>query len=192
MDCTGFSLFGGPDLDQSGPPHLGRGMTHSLKQPRHASVSPAARPAVATAASAQAANHTATQSADDDVRLTIGELAAELGLTTRTIRFYEQKGLIAPLRKGVARYYGRRDRARMTLILQGKNLGFSLEDIAEFLALYDSDPSQVAQAKMLRAKVDAAIAELETKRADIERALSDLKDISRRCSEHLSAGPNSG
>lgn len=129
---------------------------------------------------------------DDGMRLTIGELAADLGLTTRTIRFYEQKGLIAPSRKGVARYYGRRDRARMRLILQGKNLGFSLEDIAEFLSLYDSDPSQVAQARMLRTKVEAAIADLETKRADIERALADLKDICRRCTEHLGSGRDAG
>lgn len=68
----------------------------------------------------------------------IGELARELGITTRTIRFYEQKKLIHPERKGVARVYSRRDRARMHLILRGKNLGFSLEDIAEWLALYDS------------------------------------------------------
>jgi DNA-binding transcriptional MerR regulator len=125
---------------------------------------------------------------DPEVRLSIGELAEELGLTTRTIRFYEQKGLISPARKGVARAYGRRDRARMRLILQGKNLGFSLEDIAEYLALYDSDPSQVVQTQLLHTKVVAAIADLETKRADIELALADLKDILRQCSEHLKSG----
>jgi DNA-binding transcriptional MerR regulator len=150
---------------------------HSLKQTTPAKPATTALPAASTAAPF-----------DDDVRLTIGELATELGLTTRTIRFYEQKGLIVPSRKGVARYYGRRDRARMRLILQGKNLGFSLEVIAEFLALYDSDPSQVAQARMLRTKVDAAIADLESKRNDIERALADLQDISRRCTEHLVGG----
>jgi DNA-binding transcriptional MerR regulator len=127
------------------------------------------------------------EAADSEFHLTIGELAADLGLTTRTIRFYEQKGLITPQRKGIARFYGRRDRARMKLILQGKNLGFSLEDIAEFLALYDSDPSQVAQARMLRSKVEVAIGELETKRADIERALADLRNISRLCAEHLAS-----
>jgi DNA-binding transcriptional MerR regulator len=125
---------------------------------------------------------------DADVRLSIGELADELGLTTRTIRFYEQKGLISPARKGVARAYGRRDRARMRLILQGKNLGFSLEDIAEYLALYDSDPAQVVQTQLLHTKVATAIADLETKRTDIERALTDLKDILRQCDEHLKSG----
>ena len=154
---------------------------HSLKQTTSAKSAKTALPTAPAAAPL-----------DDDVRLTIGELATDLGLTTRTIRFYEQKGLIAPSRKGVARYYGRRDRARMRLILQGKNLGFSLEDIAEFLALYDSDPSQVAQARMLHTKVEAAIADLQSKRADIERALTDLQDISRRCTEHLGGGNDTG
>jgi DNA-binding transcriptional MerR regulator len=116
---------------------------------------------------------------------TIGELAAELRLTTRAIRFYESRGLIAPARKGVARSYTRRDRARMMLIMRGKNLGFSLEDVAEYLALYDSDPAQVAQTRLLLAKVDQAIADLMTKRADIERSLKDLKEIRIRCEAHL-------
>ena len=62
---------------------------------------------------------------------TIGELAGEFNVTTRTIRFYESKGLISPARRGVARAYSRRDRARLKLILRGKNLGFSLEEIAD-------------------------------------------------------------
>jgi DNA-binding transcriptional MerR regulator len=71
---------------------------------------------------------------DDANRLfAIGELAAEFGVTTRTIRFYESKGLISPARRGVARAYSRRDRARLKLILRGKNLGFSLEAIAAYL-----------------------------------------------------------
>ena len=118
-------------------------------------------------------------------RWTIGELAEDLGLTTRAIRFYESKGLIAPARKGVARTYTRRDRARMALILRGKNLGFTLEDIAEYLALYDSDPAQVAQTQLLLEKVDTAIADLMTKRADIERSLKDLREIRGKCAEHL-------
>src|SRR5262245_42842132 len=73
---------------------------------------------------------------------TIGGLAEELKLTTRAIRFYEAKGLIAPARRGVARSYSRRDRARLKLILRGKNLGFSLEEIAQYLKLYDADPAQ--------------------------------------------------
>jgi DNA-binding transcriptional MerR regulator len=73
----------------------------------------------------------------------------------------------------------------MMLIMRGKNLGFSLEDVAEYLALYDSDPAQVAQTRLLLAKVDQAIADLMTKRADIERSLKDLKEIRIRCEAHL-------
>ena len=124
--------------------------------------------------------------APDDSRLyTIGELAAELGVTTRTIRFYESKGLIAPARRGVARAYSRRDRARLKLILRGKNLGFSLEDIAAYLKLYDTDPTQMAQTQMLLAGVEAAIDDLQAKRADLDRTLKDLREIRAQCVEHL-------
>lgn len=119
----------------------------------------------------------------------IGELARELGITTRTIRFYEQRGLIQPARKGVARSYSRRDRARMRLILRGKNLGFSLEDIAQYLALYDSDPGHVAQTRLLLEKVTAAIADLQTKKTDIERSLKELKNISKQCESQLEHRP---
>jgi DNA-binding transcriptional MerR regulator len=123
---------------------------------------------------------------DDSSRLyTIGELAAEFAVTTRTIRFYESKGLIAPARRGVARSYSRRDRARLKLILRGKNLGFSLEAIAEYLKLYDADPSQMAQTQMLLTGVESAIEDLQAKRADLDRTLKDLKDIRAQCVEHL-------
>jgi DNA-binding transcriptional MerR regulator len=91
---------------------------------------------------------------ESDRLYTIGELAAELGVTTRTIRFYESKGLISPARRGVARSYARRDRARLKLILRGKNLGFSLEEIAQYLKLYDADPAQIAQTQMLLNRVE--------------------------------------
>ena len=139
-----------------------------------------------TKANIRAAVPPASQSECEEL-FTIGELAAELDLTTRAIRFYEQKGLIQPARKGSARAYSRRDRARMRLILQGKNLGFSLADIAEYLSLYDSDPGQVAQTRLLDEKVAAAIAELEKKRTDIDRALRDLAAIRDQCRRHLEA-----
>ncbi len=122
---------------------------------------------------------------DADRLFTIGELAAEFGVTTRTIRFYELKGLIAPARRGVARAYSRRDRARLKLILRGKNLGFSLEDIAAYLKLYDTDPTQMAQTQMLLAGVDAAIEDLQAKRADLDRTIKDLREIRTQCLEHL-------
>lgn len=131
--------------------------------------------------------HSSSDQPTDD-RFTIGELAEELGVTTRAIRFYESRGLIAPERKGVARAYTRRDRARLLLILRGKNLGFTLEDIKEYLELYDADPGQVTQAAMLKAKVEAHIDDLHRKQIDIERTLKELKDIRTQCELHLAKG----
>jgi DNA-binding transcriptional MerR regulator len=122
---------------------------------------------------------------EGDRLFTIGELATEFGVTTRTIRFYESKGLIAPARRGVARAYSRRDRARLKLILRGKNLGFSLEAIAAYLKLYDADPSQMAQTQMLLGRIEAAIEDLQVKRADLDRTLKELRDIRTQCVEHL-------
>ena len=115
----------------------------------------------------------------------IGELVEEFGVTTRAIRFYEAKGLIAPARRGVARSYSRRDRARLRLILRGKNLGFTLEEIAQYLTLYDADPTQMAQTQMLFARVETAIDDLQTKRADLDRTLRELKEIRAQCAAHL-------
>jgi len=115
----------------------------------------------------------------------IGELAQELNVTTRAIRFYEARGLIAPVRRGVHRSYSRRDRARLKLILRGKNLGFTLEEVAHYLKLYDADPAQIAQTQMLLAHIERAIENLQVKRADIERTLKELKEIRDQCREHL-------
>ncbi|HRD78102.1 MAG TPA: MerR family DNA-binding transcriptional regulator [Hyphomicrobiaceae bacterium] len=116
---------------------------------------------------------------------TISDLSAEFAVTTRTIRFYESEGLISPTRRGSKRIYSRRDRRRLILILRGKNLGFSLEEIAEYLALYDADPSGVTQLKHLIGKVDAAIDELNRKRTDLDRTLRELKDIQAKARELL-------
>lgn len=121
-----------------------------------------------------------------DRLFTIGELADAFGTTTRAIRFYEARGLISPPRKGVARAYSRRERARLRLIQRGKNLGFSLEEIGEWLSLYDSDPTQIKQAQVLLEKVETAVDNLTRKRADIDRALKDLREIRQVCVDHLS------
>jgi DNA-binding transcriptional MerR regulator len=121
----------------------------------------------------------------DDHYFSIGELADEFNITTRTIRFYEARGLLVPARFRSNRAYSRRDRARLKLILRGKNLGFSLEDIAEYLSLYDSDPGQITQTKLLLAKIEAHIADLNSKRSDIERTLTELKEIRAQCQGHL-------
>jgi len=115
----------------------------------------------------------------------IGELAQLFGITTRAIRFYEARGLLFPARIGANRTYTYRDRARLALILRAKNLGFSLEEIGEYLALYDADPQQQAQTKLLLEKVEAHIKDLNQKRADLERTLRDLKDVRLKCLAHL-------
>jgi DNA-binding transcriptional MerR regulator len=117
----------------------------------------------------------------------IGDLASEFAISARAIRFYESKGLLAPKRVGTNRIYTRRDRARLILILRGKRLGFSLEEIAEYLELYDTDRGQVAQTRLLLQKVERSIAELEGKRGDIEEALKELRDIGTQCIAQLKA-----
>jgi DNA-binding transcriptional MerR regulator len=107
----------------------------------------------------------------------IGDLASEVGISTRAIRFYEMKGLIAPRRVGANRVYSKRDRARLLLILRGKRLGFSLDEVSEYLNLYDADPHQIAQTRLLLNKVENAMVELEHKQQDIEKTLAELRQI---------------
>lgn len=112
-----------------------------------------------------------------DVFFTVTELARDLSITPRTIRFYEDKGLVAPRRAGNIRVYTRRDRARMVLILRGKRLGFSLREIKEYLDLYDLDPSQGEQIRMLLKKVRTRLEMLEDQRLALEETIVELKDI---------------
>ncbi len=121
-------------------------------------------------------NRLAGEEADEPL-LSIRDLAREFAISTRTIRFYEAKGLLAPKRVGTNRAYSRRDRARLILILRGKRLGFSLDEVAEYLNLYDADPHQLAQTRLLLQKVEAAMGELEQKREDIEKILIELREI---------------
>ena len=123
---------------------------------------------------------------------TIGDLSAEFSITTRTIRYYESVGLISPTRRGSTRIYSRRDRGRLILILRGKNLGFSLVEIGEYLALYDADRTGETQLKHLLAKVEAAIESLNSKRADIDRTLRELKEIRVKASELLTRMDRAG
>ncbi len=106
--------------------------------------------------------------------LTVTQLAADLGITARTLRFYENKGLITPSRVGTTRAYTARDRARMVLILRGKRVGFSLKEIAEYLDLYDADPTRRTQNERLLALVERRIASLELQRASLDEMLGEL------------------
>lgn len=117
----------------------------------------------------------------------IQDVATELGVTTRAIRFYEDKGLLEPQRVGTMRVYSRREVARLQLILRGKRLGFSLRQIKEFLDLYDADPLHLAQTRRLLTRVDERIGALELQQMALEQTLRELRDISRQCRERIAA-----
>ena len=113
----------------------------------------------------------------------IADLAREFGISTRAIRFYEAKGLLAPERVGATRVFRRRDRARLILILRGKRLGFSLRDISDYLSLYDANRSQ--QVSLLIGKVDERLASLEAQLEDLQTTISELKEIRKLADERL-------
>lgn len=115
----------------------------------------------------------------------IAELAREFGVTARTIRHYEDEGLIAPSRDGQRRVYRPRDRTRLRLILRGRRLGFTLAEVREIVDLYDAAPGEAGQLELLLAKIGGRRSELEAKRADIEAALDDLETVARNCRKRL-------
>jgi len=104
----------------------------------------------------------------------IAELAKEFGVTTRTIRFYEDRGLLTPERKGQRRVYSPRDRVRLRLIMRGKRLGFSLNEIREMIDLYDDDPSEIAQLRLFLDKIRERQAVLRQQQADIAAICEEL------------------
>lgn len=114
--------------------------------------------------------------AKDDL-LTIRQMCEAFDVTPRTLRFYEAKELLSPHRRGTARLYTYRDRARLKLILRGKRFGFSLEDIRQLLDMYDRDGSQ--QEAQLRRTYDLAkqrLDQMERQRAELDEAIAELKD----------------
>ncbi len=115
-----------------------------------------------------------------DTLHTVTQLARELGVTARTIRFYEDKGLINPQRAGSTRVYTPRDRARMILILRGKRLGFSLREIKEYLDLYGVDHSQAEQLRVLRTAVAKRLASLREQHKALEQTIAELEDVQRQ------------
>ncbi|GGB38530.1 MerR family transcriptional regulator [Flexivirga endophytica] len=118
---------------------------------------------------------------------TIAELAEEYGVTHRTIRHYEELGLISPERRGTVRVFHRRDRTRLALILRGKRIGFPLEEIRTIIDMYDETPGEAGQLTYLLAQIAARRADLEQRRADIEQTLRDLGDVEARCRTDLRA-----
>ena len=116
---------------------------------------------------------------------TITELATELGVTLRTIRHYEDVGLIAPERRGTSRVFHTRDRIRLQLILRGKRLGFSLPEIRTIVNMYDEQPGEAGQLRYLVEQIDVRRAELEQMRRDSDDTMTELDRVEARCREDL-------
>jgi DNA-binding transcriptional MerR regulator len=117
---------------------------------------------------------------------TVGELADELGVTTRTLRFYEAEGLITPERAGGNRVYGPRDRARMRLILRGRRFGMTVAECREIVDMYDgAESSELRQLTTLLARLDEIAEGLRRRQADIRRTLSEVTDVAEQCRSRL-------
>lgn len=106
--------------------------------------------------------------------MTIREMCETYDVTPRTLRFYEAKELLTPIRVGTRRLFTRRDRARLALILRGKRFGFSLEDIRQTLDLYDRDGGLTAQRRKAYDLAVKRLAEMEAQRAELDLAIAEL------------------
>lgn len=115
----------------------------------------------------------------------ISDLAGEFRITTRTIRFYEDQGLISPARVSGQRIYSQRDYTRLRLILRGKRLGFSLSEIRDMLDLYDSEPGEAAQLRVALEKSRERKAQLEQQLIDLQITLGELAKFEHQCELRL-------
>ena len=123
---------------------------------------------------------------------TISELAKEFGLTTRTIRYYEDQGLLSPKREGVNRVFTQRDRVRLKLALRGKRLGFSLSEIRELFELYDVSRDERRQLEEFLARLERRRVLLEQQREDIEVMLNEINFFAGQCRRLLKNSAEGG
>jgi DNA-binding transcriptional MerR regulator len=131
----------------------------------------------AASASERHSAHLDRPDALDRERFTISDLSTEFGVSARALRFYEDEGLIAPTRNGLARIYSKRDRARLAWILRAKNVGFSLTEIRELIDLYDLGDGRAEQRRTTLIRCREKIAELEAQRADLDSSIHELSDF---------------
>jgi DNA-binding transcriptional MerR regulator len=117
---------------------------------------------------------------------TVRELADELGVTTRTLRFYEAEGLVRPRRDGTSRVYSQRDRARLRLILRGRRFGMTVAECREIVDMYDgAASSERRQLELLLGRLDEIAADLRARQADLRRTLSEVGDVAEQCRARL-------
>jgi len=119
---------------------------------------------------------------------TISELAQEFGITPRTIRFYEDQGIVSPMRCGRRRVYAARDRTRLKLALRGKRLGLQLSEIRSLIDMYDGPGTTQTQLREYLAVLQRHRAQLEQQRRDIDETLAEIAEQEKTCRELLAQG----
>jgi DNA-binding transcriptional MerR regulator len=130
----------------------------------------------------------------EDTLMKIGDMAKAFDVTLRALRFYEDKGLLSPIREGSMRLYTRRDRARLKLVLLGRKLGFSLREVKQMIDLYDPTGSNAKQLRLTLEKSEKQLGRLQKQRTAIDEAIAELNklmtEVRRRLSERTVASSN--
>ncbi|MFM5739451.1 MerR family DNA-binding transcriptional regulator [Aeromonas veronii] len=122
-----------------------------------------------------------------EITYSISELAHEFDVTPRTIRYYEDEGLLTPLREGQTRIYSHRDKIRLKLTLRGKRLGFSLAEIRELFDMYDTDKSSKTQLHSMIQLIEAKRGALRQQLEDIQMVMAELEAAEQRCVNSLNS-----
>lgn len=127
-----------------------------------------------------------TRATEEARSWTVRELADELGVTTRTLRFYEAEGLLAPRRVGTSRVYSHQDRARLRLILRGRRFGMTLGECREIVGMYDgAASSERRQLQTLLERLEVIATDLRARQADLRRTLTEVADVAAQCRTRL-------
>ena len=116
---------------------------------------------------------------------TITELTREFDISTRTLRFYEDEGLVQPVRRGRTRLFRPSDRHLVRQIMRGKRLGFTIAEIREIINIYREPPGEIGQLKLMITRIDEKRADLRQKRRDLEETLAELDQAEEACVERL-------
>jgi len=119
------------------------------------------------------------------IKYSISDLSKEFDITTRSIRFYEDQGLLSPTRKGQTRIYNQRDKVRLKLILRGKRLGFSLAETGKLFELYDVDKTSATQLTSIMTLINNKKNDLKQQLEDINAVLIELNDLEDNCKNTL-------